>query len=221
MMSSNADESCEHPLLVDYRQLIFDLPGVLIDIDRWLLDGLRPLFQQAGWAVDSCEMLRRFDVVMARICATQEEVMPETLMGLAYAELSHQLGVEDPAFDALAFARQTRTWPVYADVPSALLYLRKFFSLAVICPERYRPMAYQMQGITFLEGELCNDVRISSHVPSLYVGRLDHCPKGADWCQLERAGDVQKGVKPTFYIQDLLDLVKQHHQHLTKRGKAC
>lgn len=200
--------------LVSYRHLVLDLPAGLVNFERSLITALQSLAQLTQRHDTDEDLLRRFDSILANLCSAQPESDLENCIEFAYLELCHELELHRDLAAAKAFARQVTRWQLYEDVPGALLYLRKFFTLSLLCPQRYQPLAASIAGVRFLEGELCDEVRVDSRVPALFIGgSRSLVPSGADWCQLRRAGR-KDSEGAALVVDSLLELVALHQTQL-------
>ncbi|SEG86981.1 hypothetical protein [Marinobacterium lutimaris] len=212
--------------LVGYRHLILDLPAGLVDFDSSLMSSLRALSQAAGSVHDDAYLLRRFDSLFAYRCNIQPESSLEACLGQVYTELRHELDLPRDLAATEAFIRRAVQWVAHEDVPGALLYLRKFFTLSVLCPQPYQAQASAIPGVRFLEGELCDEVRVDQRVPALFIGgRKSQLPEGADWCWLQREAQKSEIVgEAALVVSSLLELVVMHQTQLrgaSTRTEGC
>lgn len=206
--------------LVGYRHLILDLPAGLVNFECSLMGGLQELAKLTNHSYGDEYLLRRFDGILAKLGSSQPEASLEACIELTYSELRQELGLCLNLPAAQTFARQASRWQVYEDVPGALLYLRNFFTLSVLCPPRYQPLVAAISGVRFLEGELSGDIRVDSRVPALFIGgRQALSPQGADWCFLRRESEPgSDGAGAVLTLNSLQELVAMHQSQLSAAG---
>lgn len=108
--------------------------GTLVDRERGILDGLRPLAVQAGKALSDDQLLGTYYDLAAALRSDPAINSVTALHGQLYQRLARQLHLI-PDWDAtVAFGSSTAAWPVFEDAPGALQYLAKFYRLVLIAP---------------------------------------------------------------------------------------
>lgn len=115
-----------------FDALTFDCYGTLIDWERGILDGLRPLLRHHG--VDDPgddPLLERFALAESAVqegaYAPYREVLAEVVR-----RLGRELGVRPSEEEASAFGASVSRWPAFPDAPGALAALQRRFRLAVV-----------------------------------------------------------------------------------------
>ncbi|PVZ19698.1 MULTISPECIES: haloacid dehalogenase [unclassified Pseudomonas] len=108
--------------------------GTLVDRERGILEGLRPLAVQAGQALSDEQLLGAYYALASALRADPAITTASALHGRLYQQLAQQLHLI-PDWDAtVAFGSSTAAWPMFEDAPGALQYLAKFYRLVLIAP---------------------------------------------------------------------------------------
>jgi 2-haloacid dehalogenase len=118
--------------LTDFRVLSFDCYGTLIDWETGIIDGLRPLVTRSNKQIPRDEVLQSY----SRHEAAQEEETPSMpypeVLRTVYMRLAKGWNIKTTRGEGEAFADSIRTWPAFADSPSALQYLKKHYKLVIL-----------------------------------------------------------------------------------------
>ncbi|MNE01641.1 hypothetical protein D3C76_548290 [compost metagenome] len=106
--------------------------ATLVDRERGILEGLRPLAAQSARPLDDPQLLDAYRQLSAQLAHQTNSLA--ALHGQLYQRLAQQL-LLDPDWDAsVAFGSAAAKWPIYEDAPGALQYLSKFYRLILIAP---------------------------------------------------------------------------------------
>jgi hypothetical protein len=116
-----------------YRALGFSL-GTLVDRERGILEGLRPLAVQANPDLSDEQLLSAYRSIALDLSSTATMVSPSAFHGQLYQRLAHQLHTIPDWDQSVAFSSSSDLWPIFEDVPGALQYLSKFYRLILIAP---------------------------------------------------------------------------------------
>ena len=108
--------------------------ATLVDRERGILEGLRPLAVQSAQPVDDHQLLDAYRDLSQQLAPMASS--PAALHGQLYQRLARQL-LLIPDWDAsVAFGNAGAHWPIYEDAPGALQYLGKFYRLILIAPRQ-------------------------------------------------------------------------------------
>jgi 2-haloacid dehalogenase len=118
--------------LSEFRALCFECYGVLIDKESGIHNALRPLLSKGHITLSRDEVLATFaQYESAQQLATPELTYSAILAG-AHQRLAKAWGVVSFDDDHLLFGQSAPYWPVYADAPAALQYLKRYFKLIIL-----------------------------------------------------------------------------------------
>lgn len=119
--------------VIHYKALGFSI-GTLIDRERGILEGLRPLAVQSATPTTDAQLLMAYRHMAHELTASGAEISPTAFHGHVYQRLAHQLHVIPDWDDSVAFSSSSDQWPIFEDAPGALQYLSKFYRLILIAP---------------------------------------------------------------------------------------
>jgi len=119
--------------LTDYRVLMLDCDGVLIDRDSGVWTALQGLFAGMKRPPEKAPVLVRFGQALEALYPRFDELGFTGLLCFAHRQLAEGFEVPVNWEESLTFARSVGAWPLFEDAPGALLYLRKFYRLVVLC----------------------------------------------------------------------------------------
>ncbi|MDH4549412.1 MULTISPECIES: hypothetical protein [Pseudomonas] len=106
--------------------------ATLVDRERGILEGLRPLAAQSAQPLDDRQLLAAYRNLTLQLA--HQVNSPTALHGQLYQRLAQQLRIV-PDWDAsVAFGSAAAQWPIYEDAPGAVQYLSKFYRLILIAP---------------------------------------------------------------------------------------
>ena len=116
--------------LSEFDALSFDCYGTLIDWETGLLAALEPLRARAD--VGPEELLEAFGRAEHAIEEAHPGLRYSELLQLVHQRLSREFGVDEDDEAARRFGGSVGDWPVFADVPEALRYLKQHFRLVIL-----------------------------------------------------------------------------------------
>ncbi|AVE05092.1 2-haloalkanoic acid dehalogenase [Pseudomonas palleroniana] len=118
--------------LTDYRALLIDCDGVLVDRDSGVLAALQPLLDSRGGKPPPREeVLAEFHTVIAGLYPRFAELGVSGMLCFAHRQLAERWGLAANWEEGMSFARSAGNWSLFEDAPGAMLYLRKFYRLLV------------------------------------------------------------------------------------------
>jgi len=124
----------EHDMRVtQYKALGLSL-GTLVDRERGILEGLRPLAVQSASATSDVQLLSAYRHVAQELAGSAAHVSPSAFHGQLYQRLAQQLQIIPGWDESVAFGSSSSQWPIFEDAPGALQYLSKFYRLILIAP---------------------------------------------------------------------------------------
>jgi hypothetical protein len=154
--------------VTQYKALGFSF-GTLIDRERGILEGLRPLSVQAPALISDEQVLSAYRRTALELAATGTSDSPSAFHGQLYQRLAHQLRIVPDWDDSVAFSTASSQWPIFEDAPGALQYLSKFYRLVLIAPPHGMDIA-----------------SLTSRLPVDFDAIIE--PKASDWhASLEKA----------------------------------
>lgn len=119
--------------VTQYKALGFSF-GTLIDWERGILDGLRPLSVQASTATGDGQLLSVYRRIATELVAAGACQSASAFHGQLYQRVAQHLHVAPGWDESVAFSTASSQWPIFEDVPGALQYLGKFYRLLIIAP---------------------------------------------------------------------------------------
>jgi hypothetical protein len=119
--------------VTQYKALGFSF-GTLIDRERGILEGLRPLAVQREVATTDEQLLSAYRQMADELASAGSQVSAAAFHGALYQRLAHQLHIVPGWDESVAFSSSSSQWPIFEDAPGALQYLSKFYRLILIAP---------------------------------------------------------------------------------------
>lgn len=116
-----------------YKALGFSF-GTLVDRERGILEGLRPLAVQSTPATSDEHLLDAYRRAADELISRGSALSPSAFHGQLYQRLAHQLHTIPDWDESVAFSNSPGQWPIFEDAPGALQYLSKFYRLILIAP---------------------------------------------------------------------------------------
>ncbi|MEI8634777.1 hypothetical protein P4S72_27450 [Vibrio sp. PP-XX7] len=130
--------------LTDYRVLLIDCDGVLIDHHGGIGSHLSVLQQNLPHKMKPQQAcLAQYDAHVEALNPSLPELGFSALHCFAYQQFMQAQGTPVNWKESLHFARSIVDWPQYEDAFGALRYLRKFYNIIVRCdrePEDLPPL---------------------------------------------------------------------------------
>lgn len=119
--------------VTQYKALGFSF-GTLVDRERGILEGLRPLAVQCTPCPSDEQLLTAYRRTAEALISSGSPSSPTAFHGQLYQRLAHQLHTFADWDQSVAFSSSSDRWPIFEDVPGALQYLSKFYRLILIAP---------------------------------------------------------------------------------------
>lgn len=118
--------------LSDYSVLTLDCYGTLVDRDSGIVSALMPWLNDVGVTAGRGEILRAFSQAeRSKLVMAPDACYREILLEV-HDTLARFFDVPKDRHAARAFADSIKNWPIHADVPEALAYLKKHYRLVVL-----------------------------------------------------------------------------------------
>jgi hypothetical protein len=108
--------------------------GTLVDRERGILEGLRPLSVRTTDLHSDEQMLSAYRRTAHELATQGHAGSAMAFHGQLYQRLAHQLHVVPGWDESVAFGTASGQWPIFEDAPGALQYLSKFYRLVLIAP---------------------------------------------------------------------------------------
>jgi hypothetical protein len=108
--------------------------GTLVDRERGILEGLRPLAVQSESSASDAHLLSTYRQVAQELASLTPQIGAAAFNGQLYQRVAQQLHVIPDWDETIAFISSSSLWPTFEDAPGALQYLGKFYRLILIAP---------------------------------------------------------------------------------------
>ncbi|MEQ9724319.1 hypothetical protein ABRP29_01655 [Pseudomonas sp. WHRI 8822A] len=108
--------------------------GTLVDRERGIIEGLRPLAVQVEELASDARLLGAYRHVAGELANNAGRVSATAFHGQLYQRLAQQLQIVPDWDESVAFSSSSAQWPMFEDAPGALQYLSKFYRLLLIAP---------------------------------------------------------------------------------------
>ena len=118
--------------LNDFKVLSFSCYGTLINRDSGIYSALRPLLARGDIGIGRDELLAKFSAYEAQQQADSPRTPYPRVLEEVHRRLAKEWGILASDDDHARFGQSTSHWPIYADAPAALQYLKRFFKLAIL-----------------------------------------------------------------------------------------
>lgn len=118
--------------LGDYKVLTFSCYGTLINRDSGIYSALRPLLARGDIGLGREELLAKFYAYETQQHADSPRTPYPRVLEEVHRRLAKEWGILASDDDHACFGQSTSSWPIYADAPAALQYLKRFFKLAIV-----------------------------------------------------------------------------------------
>lgn len=215
--------------LTDYRVLLLDCDGVLVDRESGVWTALQGLFAGLEKAPDKSAVLTRFAQSLDGLYPRFDELGFTGLLCFAHRQLAEGLGLRASWEESLSFARTASAWPLFEDAPGALLYLRKFYRLVILCDRDAQDREALCERLGIHSEELLAPAEAQAwldqqQIPfeqalsvraGLPAGLQPKTQQGAI-CLLRRGRRVPGECPVDVCINSLADLVAQHQLSLRR-----
>lgn len=118
--------------LSDFKALSFGCYGTLINRDSGVYSALRPLLARGEIRLSRQQALKKFSEYEALQQAETPCLSYPKVLAEVHRRLAKDWGILASDNDHAWFAQSVANWPVYAEAPAALRYLKRFFKLAIL-----------------------------------------------------------------------------------------
>jgi 2-haloacid dehalogenase len=153
--------------LTDFKVLSFGCYGALIDRESGIYAALRPLRGSGHVELSREEVLAAF----TRHEAAQQVETPRMLYSGVLTEVHRRLarewGVLASDDDHALFSKSVPQWPVFADVPAGLQYLKRYFKLVILSNVDAESFASSSRRLEVRFDEVITAEQIGSYKPEL------------------------------------------------------
>jgi hypothetical protein len=119
--------------VTQYKALGFSF-GTLVDRERGILEGLRPLAVQGDIRLCDAQLLGAYRQEAQALVAARIPLSPGAFHAQLYQRVAQHLHIIPGWDDSVAFSNSAVQWPIFEDAPGALQYLSKFYRLLLIAP---------------------------------------------------------------------------------------
>jgi len=118
--------------LIDYEVITLGCYGTLIDKASGVYGALGPLLGQAATRLRRADVLSAFARQESALEAEAPEMPYADILIEAHRRLAKEWYVMASEDDHRLFGLSVPDWPMFADTPAALQYLKRFFKLAIL-----------------------------------------------------------------------------------------
>jgi hypothetical protein len=119
--------------VTQYKALGFSF-GTLVDRERGILDGLRPLAVQSDSPPSDAQLLGAYRQEAQALGNARTPLSQGAFHGQLYQRVAQHLHIIPGWDESVAFGNSPAQWPIFEDAPGALQYLSKFYRLLLIAP---------------------------------------------------------------------------------------
>ncbi|EGH44193.1 hypothetical protein PSYPI_18081, partial [Pseudomonas syringae pv. pisi str. 1704B] len=107
--------------LIDYRALLIDCDGVLVDRDSGVWTALQPLLDNGLNTPGKDQVLAEFNDVIRTLYPRFDELGFSGLLCFAHRQLAERLGIKASWEEGMSFARSVPNWTLFEDAPGGML----------------------------------------------------------------------------------------------------
>jgi 2-haloalkanoic acid dehalogenase type II len=118
--------------LTEFKTLTFGCYGTLVDRDTGIYTALRPLLQAGHITLDRETVLAAFTKHESTQVADSTPAPYALVLTEAHRRLAKEWGILVSDDTHALFGKSVPHWPVYADAPAALQYLKRYFKLVIL-----------------------------------------------------------------------------------------
>lgn len=118
--------------LTEFKVLSFSCYGTLIDREAGIYTALKPLLNTARVSLSREDALERFTRYESAQQAETPTMLYCSVLSEVHRRLAKEWGVIVSDDDHALFGKSVPLWPVFADAPAALQYLKRYFKLVVL-----------------------------------------------------------------------------------------
>jgi 2-haloacid dehalogenase len=150
--------------LTDFKVLSFDCYGTLIDWETGIWNALAPLVS-AGANVDRETALQTYGAVEAAQEHETPGLLYRDILARVHAKLARAWNVAPNADMDAAFGGSIGDWPVFADTPVALTYLKRYFKLVILSNVDKQSFSRSNQKLGVAFDAICTAEDIGTYKP--------------------------------------------------------
>ena len=118
--------------LTDFKALVFDCYGTLIDWESGMVKALEPLTNRLSTPLGRDAILQAH----ARHESGQQAQTPSKLyseiLAIVYKRLAEEWGLSVPWSECVAYGQSVKDWPAFPDSADALIYLKQHYKLVIL-----------------------------------------------------------------------------------------
>ena len=118
--------------LTEFRVLMFDCYGTLIDWERGILNELQPWAEKHGLRRTQDELLEAFGETEAQCETETPQLLYPDILEHVLERLAARWSVTLGAGEARAFGQSVGRWPAFPDSAAALNYLQRYYKLVIL-----------------------------------------------------------------------------------------
>ena len=118
--------------LTDFKVLTFDTYGTLIDWESGIYQALRPLIEKHPKPLSKDSVLEQYALVESAQQRATPDLIYSRLLQQVYQSLAEQWNISVSEQEKIRFGASVGDWPEFADSPSSLKHLKKFFKLVTL-----------------------------------------------------------------------------------------
>ncbi|KAI9167766.1 haloacid dehalogenase [Paramyrothecium foliicola] len=119
--------------LADYRALVFDCYGTIIDWETGVVNALQPLLAANGATFTREELLHVYHKCEAGQQAVTPDLAYDKLLSTIHPQIAAELKLKAPsAAEDEAFGASVGAWPAFPDSAAALRRLAKHYKLVIL-----------------------------------------------------------------------------------------
>jgi 2-haloacid dehalogenase len=114
-----------------YEVLTFDCYGTLIDWERGILDGIKPVLHEQGITIEEDYILEQYAAIEASLEETTYKPYKELLKSVVI-KIGERLNFSPTENESHCLSVSLKHWPPFPDTVEALKKLKKRYKLAII-----------------------------------------------------------------------------------------
>jgi len=118
--------------LRQFKAIIFDVYGTLVDWESGIFEAFHPLLKRANASWSRKEVLTAFSSVELELQTKHPEILYSELLVAVHAQIAVGLEVKGDPVEDQAFGQSIANWRVFPDTVEALTSLKKHFKLVVL-----------------------------------------------------------------------------------------
>jgi 2-haloacid dehalogenase len=155
------------PDITDFKVLMFDCYGTLIDWERGILNELQPWAARHGLDIGEDVLLEKFGETEAECEAAMPSRLYPQILEEVLRRLATRWSAKSDAQEARSFGESVGRWPAFADSPEALRYLQKYYKLVILSNVDHASFAESQQRLGVLFDCVITAQDVGSYKPDL------------------------------------------------------